>query len=62
MFLNKEEIEMKKLYTSPVVTVEELTKVDVLCASTETSNDATTNSVDNINQLGSTIGDLSNFM
>ena len=25
---------MKKLYTSPVVTVEELTKIDVLCEST----------------------------
>ncbi len=24
---------MKKLYTSPVVTVEELTKIDVLCES-----------------------------
>lgn len=53
---------MKKLYTSPVVTVEELTKVDVLCASTEKSDDATSNSVDNINQLGSSIGDLSGLL
>ena len=54
---------MKKLYTSPVVTVEELTKVDVLCASTEmnTVNDPDTKS-DNINQLGSTIGDLTRFL
>ena len=61
-FRLREEIEMKKLYTSPVVTVEELTKVDVLCASTETSDDATTNKVDNINQLGSSIGDLSGLL
>ena len=33
---------MKELYKSPVITVEDLTKADVLCASTETSNDATT--------------------
>ncbi len=27
---------MKELYKSPVITVEDLTKADVLCASTET--------------------------
>ena len=32
----REEIKMKKLYTSPTVTVEELAKVDVLSTSTET--------------------------
>ena len=53
---------MKTLYTSPVITVEELTKIDVLCASTETSADATTDSVDNINQLGSTLGDLTRLL
>ena len=53
---------MKTLYTSPVVTVEELTKVDVLCASTEKTYDDTTGKTDNINQLGSTIGDLTRFL
>lgn len=53
---------MKELYKSPVITVEDLTKADVLCASTETSNDATTIKRDNINQLAGTIGDLSSLL
>ncbi|MCR5653396.1 MAG: hypothetical protein K6F88_06310 [Ruminococcus sp.] len=53
---------MKKLYTSPVVTVEELTKVDVLCASTETNDAPSEDKTDNINQLGSTIGDLTRLL
>ena len=44
---------MKELYKSPVITVEDLTKADVLCASTETSS---------INQLAGTIGDLSSLL
>ena len=54
---------MKKLYTSPAVTVEELTKADVLCASTEmNTTDDQFSRTDNINQLGSTIGDLTRFL
>ena len=53
---------MKELYKSPTVTVEELAKMDVLCDSTENSNNATTQRVDNINQLASTIGDLSGLL
>ena len=55
---------MKTLYTSPVITVEELTKIDVLCASTVVNNDdtATTTHYDNADQLYSTLGDFSNFM
>ena len=59
---------MKTLYTSPVITVEELTKVDVLCASTEvttqdTLNNAAANSkFDNANQKFSTLADFSSFM
>jgi hypothetical protein len=53
---------MKTLYTSPVITVEELTKVDVLCASTETSQTATTTNYDNANQTFNTLADFSNFM
>lgn len=54
---------MKELYKSPVITVEELTKADVLCDSTE-RNLTNNNSVkrDNINQLASTIGDLSGLL
>lgn len=55
---------MKTLYTSPVVTVEELTKVDILCASTEITSADTDYSGkrDNINQKSSTIGDLTRFL
>ena len=55
---------MKTLYTSPAITVEELTKVDVLCASTVTNNSetASTNTYDNVDQLYSTLGDFSRFM
>ena len=54
---------MKTLYTSPVITVEELAKIDVLCASTETNTDSqTTNAVDNANQTFGTLADFSNFM
>ncbi len=55
---------MKELYKSPVITVEDLTKVDVLCASTEQNNGGpvTTTKQDNINQLAGTIGDLSSFL
>ncbi len=56
---------MKTLYTSPRVTVEELTKIDVLCASTEVSvpgSMPTTTSYDNANQKFSTLADFSNFM
>ena len=58
---------MKTLYTSPVLTVEELTKVDVLCASTEvtTAADAAANpsgKFDNANQKFATLADFSNFM
>ena len=56
---------MKTLYTSPVITVEELTKIDVLCASTVTnSSDGHTadDHYDNVDQLYSTLGDFSRFM
>ena len=53
---------MKTLYTSPVITVEELTKVDVLCASTETHDDQTPNAHDNADQKFGTLADFSNFM
>ena len=55
---------MKKLYTSPVITAEELTKVDILCASTETTdvNGTYDNDRDNINQAAGTIGDLSGIL
>ena len=56
---------MKTLYTSPVITVEELTKVDVLCNSTEVhtgNNPALTNTYDNADQKFSTLADFSNFM
>ena len=53
---------MKTLYTSPVITVEELAKVDVLCVSLERNTNALTDidpMTDNINQSADTIGDLS---
>ena len=60
---------MKTLYTSPVLTVEELTKVDVLCASTEVSDAAAVaaanqngSKLDNANQKFSTLADFSSFM
>ena len=54
---------MKILYTSPAITVEELTKVDVLCASTEVNYDPNpATSKDNANQMFSTLADFSNFM
>ena len=55
---------MKTLYTSPVITVEELTKVDVLCNSTEVHNstNALTANYDNADQKFSTLADFSNFM
>ena len=56
---------MKTLYTSPVITVEELTKVDVLCASTEVhnaNNPGITGTYDNADQKFSTLADFSNFM
>ncbi|MBQ5347776.1 MAG: hypothetical protein IIU39_06990 [Ruminococcus sp.] len=57
---------MKELYKSPVITVEDLTKTDVLCASTEKTdinNPAAFNrKVDNINQLARTLGDMSNLL
>ncbi len=55
---------MKELYTSPVITVEELAKADVLCESTErsTGSYSTTRRKDNINQLASTIGDMSGLL
>ena len=56
---------MKTLYTSPVITVEELTKIDVLCVSSEGTFDALTDSdpmKDNLNQNARTIGDLSSIL
>ena len=53
---------MKTLYTSPVITVEELTKIDVLCASSEMNTNETTNGLDNINQQYGTLGDFSRFL
>ena len=54
---------MKTLYTSPVITVEELTKIDVLCASTETNVDPDSPTAkDNAVQTFGTLADFSNFM
>jgi len=53
---------MKTLYTSPVITVEELTKVDVLCASTEVNTDQTAADKDNATQTFNSLADFSNFM
>ena len=56
---------MKALYTSPVLSVEELTKVDVLCASTETYTPGANDPVsrrDNADQTFSTLADFSQFM
>ena len=57
---------MKELYKSPVITVEDLTKTDVLCASTELSNvnnpAVAGRKVDNINQSARSIGDMSRWM
>ena len=56
---------MKELYKSPVITVEDLTKADVLCLSTEKSdvnNKVTNRKIDNINQLASTLGDMSGLL
>ncbi len=54
---------MKTLYTSPTITVVELTKDDVLCASTEIHNDpADTSAHDNADQTFGTLADFSNFM
>ena len=54
---------MKKLYTSPVITVEELTKIDVLCASTVVNDDPNApDAVDNANQTFGTLVDFSSFM
>ena len=58
---------MKTLYTSPAITVEELTKIDVLCASTEVTSAADVaanpnSKFDNANQKFSTLADFSNFM
>jgi hypothetical protein len=53
---------MKTLYTSPVITVEELTKMDVLCASTETNKDDQAVNKDNAVQTFGTLADFSNFM
>ena len=61
----KEELEMKKLYTSPAVTVEELFKADVLCDSTEKSRSMPVDpakKIDNINQTYKTIGDISQLL
>lgn len=54
---------MKELYKSPVITVEDLAKVDILCDSTETNNNNDPSKKrDNINQLASTIGDMSGLL
>ncbi len=53
---------MKKLYTSPVVTVEELTKIDVLCASVTQNYDEDAANTDNIIQDLGTLGDFSRFL
>lgn len=61
----KEETTMKKLYTSPMVTVEDLTKADVLCASTETNTTppgSTSNPTDSINQTATTLGNMTRFL
>ena len=55
---------MKKLYTSPMVTVEDLTRVDVLCASTETNiaPGSTNDPKDNINQSATTLSNMTSFL
>ena len=53
---------MKIEYDSPVITIEELTRLDVLCASTETNTDQSAANVDNANQMFATLADFSNFM
>ena len=54
---------MKKLYTSPVITVEELEKMDILCNSTDVNMDADApDAVDNANQTFGTLADFSSFM
>ena len=56
---------MKKLYTSPAVTVEELFKADILCDSTERSLSMPADpikKIDNINQTYKTIGDISRLL
>jgi hypothetical protein len=55
---------MKELYKSPVITVEDLTKADVLCNSTEKAftYNPVSRKVDNINQLARTIGDMSDLL
>ena len=60
---------MKKLYTSPMVTVEELTKADVLCSSTEQNLISSSNApgqnadpLDNINQTASTLVKMTSFL
>ena len=53
---------MKTLYASPVITTEKLTKVDVLCASTETNTDQNAVNKDNANQTFGTLSDFSRFM
>lgn len=54
---------MKDLYTSPVITVEELSKIDVLCNSTEVNTTTSdTLKFDNINQKASTLVDFTRFM
>ena len=53
---------MKIQYYSPMIEVEELTKPDILCASTEINTEVNAANVDNANQLYSTLADFSNFM
>ena len=57
---------MKKMYKTPAVTVEELLKADVLCASTElntgSGSSGTSNKTDNINQTFKTLGDISSLL
>ena len=53
---------MKKLYTSPVVTVEELARIDVLCASSEVNYDESVADTDNLTQDIGTLGDFSRFL
>ena len=54
---------MKKLYTSPVVKVEELARIDVLCASSEVNtNENADPDTDNLTQDIGTLGDFSRFL
>lgn len=55
---------MKKLYTSPLLSVEELTKIDILCDSTEKTGKsaALSSDKDNINQSGRTMYDMTRFL